>query len=210
MQLDVFSTGLAGFLSGFSPCVLPILPFFLALMTGLRRRNLRQFATTALIFACGFALMVFWLVTQSGIGAALVTQIDIARPVAAAVVALIGVGLLIGRHRPILALPAGLAFGFGWVPCVGPVLSGLLNLPPSVTEAQEAALFSSYAIGSVLALVGVATVFWPLARRLSQYPAAKPVAAALLILFAGLLATDRVTMISAWLLDNFDWSGVLI
>lgn len=203
--------GLAGFLSVFSPCVLPVLPFYLALLIVFRGHQMRSQVMTSLLFGSGFALMVFWLLTQSGIGATVVQHIEFSRFIAAVFIALIALRAGTKRTAPtVMAFLAGIAFGFGWVPCVGPSLAFLLNPPPQISDAQEIMLFLSHALGTILALIGVAVAFWPISRRLSSLQTARMTASGLLILFALLVATDRSSMISAWLLEYFDWSGVLI
>jgi cytochrome c-type biogenesis protein len=152
-MLDVSLGGavLAGLLSFISPCVLPIVPPYLAYLAGLSFEELqgdqrtaaagRRVLAAALGFVLGFTTVFVALgATASVIGQALARYFDTFAVIAGVVIIVMGLHFLgltrIGwlsrdvrvqvRRKPVGVLGAyvmGLAFAFGWTPCVGPVLA---------------------------------------------------------------------------------------
>lgn len=163
-----FSAGLISFLS---PCTLPLLPGYLCYITGLGaeevkdRSNAHTMIGASALFVLGFALVFVALgATASYIGHALQPHIGTLTRLAGAFVilmALIMIGafqvpllsmekrLHIGRELGIWsALPLGMAFAFGWSPCIGPVLTSILAFATSQGTAQKGALLLFvYALG---------------------------------------------------------------
>ena len=173
MTLALLVAFAGGILSFASPCVLPLVPAYLSLMTGLDAKALRSGEHGAAVvldtagFVAGFAV-VFVLVgsAASALGrVALSEHGALVRTAGAFVVvmALFMVGSQILRlprlyaeHRAHLsprwwrlAPPlAGAAFGFGWTPCIGPVLASVLSVAATEGRAASgAALLGAYALG---------------------------------------------------------------
>jgi cytochrome c-type biogenesis protein len=108
----------------------------------------------------------------------------------------------------------GLAFGFGWTPCVGPALAAILF----VASAQD----DLWRGGTLLLVYGLAMTFpfvlaaffvrpflgW-VGRHRRMLAGAEKAMGVMLILFAGLIATDSVNRIAAVMIDNFDWSATI-
>ena len=155
---------LAGAISFFSPCVVPLLPGYLSYVTGLSAAELgskqrgRMLAGTSLFVAGFSAVFILTGVLFGAIGNALlehqtlITRILGAATVVLGLVFLGGFGFLqrdVRVHRvPAVGIAAapllGVLFGFGWTPCIGPTLGTVMNL---------AATEGSSTRGAVLALV---------------------------------------------------------
>jgi cytochrome c-type biogenesis protein len=151
----------AGLLSFVSPCVLALVPVYLAFLgkaaTGTEGGG-RPILSQALLFVAGFGIVFVLLGTSVGLLGIVLFRIDAARQVAGLLV--IGIGLVtIGAFGPLLdrvrisipadLLPAGrsaraLALGalvaVGWTPCIGPVLGAILTMGASAQDAGIAVL----------------------------------------------------------------------
>ncbi len=176
MSLDVSASGafVAGLLSFASPCVLPLVPPYLAYMGGVSIEELREeqprlrlaVLAAALCFVAGFSTVFVALgATASVIGQAVSAYLTWLGYVAGVLVALMGLHFLHVIRIPLLdrtarvgveAKPAGLlgayliglAFGFGWSPCVGPVLAAILLMAGAQDSAGEGArLLFVYSLG---------------------------------------------------------------
>ncbi|MBI4259505.1 MAG: sulfite exporter TauE/SafE family protein [Actinobacteria bacterium] len=163
---------LAGILSFTSPCCLPLMPGYLSYVGGVSGDEVgtvavrRRVLVAAALFVVGFSVVF----TALGAGAALFGGVLLRnRRVVeqAAGVFVIGMGLvLIGALRfpflyrevrmdprrvragPLGAVPLGMAFAFGWTPCIGPVLAGILTAAAATeTAAWGAALLLVYSLG---------------------------------------------------------------
>ena len=166
----------AGLISFLSPCVLPIIPGYLSLVTGLeageledrdRAATLRVVTTTGL-FIAGFSTVFVLL----GLGATQVGTVLLdnqrvltqASGVLLLAMALFLIGSLyaqapwlyqearfhpeLSRYGPFAAPVAGVAFGFGWTPCIGPVLTSVLALAATDGRAGRGALLLAvYSLG---------------------------------------------------------------
>jgi len=168
-----FGGGVVSFLS---PCVLPIVPAYLSVITGLdvgeatggSRRHLARVARDTSLFIAGFSAVFILLgLSATTVGRALFTHhVLITRISGLAVLsmALFVAGSLVLRapwlyaeHRfhpspsrfgPFAAPVAGVAFGFGWTPCIGPVLGSVLAVAATRGRAVEGAtLLAAYSAG---------------------------------------------------------------
>ncbi|HEY9389198.1 MAG TPA: cytochrome c biogenesis protein CcdA [Mycobacteriales bacterium] len=168
-----FGGGVVSFLS---PCVLPLVPVYLSVTTGIGvtelaaggRRNLRAVARGTGLFVAGFSAVFILLgLSVTVLGATLLrNQLVITRisgVVVMSMAALILAGLVLrrswlvrearfhpnlARYGPWAAPVAGAAFAFGWTPCIGPVLGSVLAV--AATEdgiAQGGALLAVYSAG---------------------------------------------------------------
>lgn len=182
----------AGMLSFSSPCCLPLLPSYLSYVSGLPvseigdRDARRLTVRTALLFVAGFTLVF----TLLGMGATLLGSVLFANQrvlvrafgVVIIVLGLANLGVLrvpvlsregrlfLGRvpRGPAWAFPLGMAFAFGWAPCIGPVLATILTTAAVTgTVAQGGALLAVYSLGLGLPFIGLALAFRRAQRSLA-------------------------------------------
>ncbi len=165
-----FLAGLASFLS---PCVLPLVPGYISFMSGLSLEEIssgaattRRTALAALFFVLGFSVVFTALgASASFIGQLLAAHLSLLGKVAGALIIVLGLhttGLVpikwlyytkradSSRVAPGLAgsFLMGLAFAFGWTPCIGPILAAILALAATQQSvAQGVALLFVYSLG---------------------------------------------------------------
>jgi len=224
---------LAGLLSFLSPCVLPIVPPYLAYMSGISMRDLTEGARgpsratlPALFFVMGlstvFILMGF---TASGLGQLFLAYRETFAQIAGVVVIVMGlhflgvfkIGFLMREARidagnrggsALGAYVLGLAFAFGWTPCIGPILGMIITL--AATEgsvSRGTALMVAYAVGLGLPFL-LAAVFITravgLMNRIKPWLGMIEKAMGVLLIVVGIaLITGALADFSFWLLETF-------
>jgi cytochrome c-type biogenesis protein len=155
----------AGLLSFFSPCVVPIVPGYLSLVSGVAignqpatRRQTERVVVASILFVLGFTLVFVALGAAASLLGGL---LDSSRPTFTRVAGLlmIGMGLLVTglirvpmlardyrvhfvdrSYGPVVVVLIGMAFGLGWTPCIGPVLASILLYAGTAETAQDGAL----------------------------------------------------------------------
>ncbi len=161
----------AGVLSFSSPCCLPLMPGYVAYVSGVAAPEggvavRRRAVGAGLLFVLGFTIVFTVLgASASTLGSLLLRNRTLLIRVAGVIVIILGLasaGLLripilhrelrmdLGRVRPGPggALPLGMAFAMGWTPCIGPVLAGILAAAASTTDmARGATLMLFYSLG---------------------------------------------------------------
>ncbi|HTW98311.1 MAG TPA: cytochrome c biogenesis protein CcdA [Acidimicrobiales bacterium] len=227
-----FGGGVASFVS---PCVLPVVPGYLSMITGVdvatgdrvAGPNLWRIARETGLFIVGFGtvFVLLGLVTTEA-GDALLRNKRILTEISGAVVLAMAAFLLatlvlrsapfvrearfhpssskLSRLGPLTALVAGAAFGFGWTPCIGPVLSAVLATAASGRSVSEAsALLVAYTLGLGVPFLAVGCAFGRLAGalRFARRHAQQIVLASALVLagFGVLLVLDRLTWLTSQL-----------
>jgi cytochrome c-type biogenesis protein len=221
---------LAGLLSFLSPCVLPIVPPYLAYMGGISMSELRTGRRSAVVPALFFVLglstvFLFMGFAASAFGRFFLTNQEIFSKVSGAVVIALGlhflgvyrIGILNREARidagdqggsSLGAYVLGLAFAFGWTPCIGPQLGAILSLAASGGDlSRGTALLAVYALGLGLPFL-LAAVFIQraigLMNRLKPYMRLIERLMGLLLVAVGLmLLTGAFTAFSFWLLETF-------
>lgn len=223
-------------LSFVSPCVLPLVPGYVSMVSGLsaakmaegRRRDLLPVLRGIIGFVAGFTVVFTALgAAASGVGRLLIQHQRVLDIVAGAVVVTLGVWLAgVGtprfflrerRFHPLVsrlgawAPPVmGMAFAFGWTPCIGPVLGGVLGLAAArATLASGIVLLVAYSLGLGVPFLVTGLAFGRLtgamARLRRQLGAVDMVAGAALIAFGVLLLTNNLHWLSGhftqWLDD---------
>lgn len=232
---------LAGVVSFLSPCVLPLVPGYVSMMAG-RSAALVGGGTMppgrlvmlgyGLAFVAGFSIVFIAL----GASATLLGQIlrayrFEANLVAGGLVTVFGLhmagilrfGWLLREWRPLPgsgggitgAGALGMAFGFGWTPCIGPVLGSILAAGAVAGTVQSGvALLGSYALGLAIPFLLVAVFTDALARRLRRLRLAGAVlhrtSGAVLALVGIGMMTGTINRLGTWLLVTFPSLGDLV
>jgi cytochrome c-type biogenesis protein len=230
--LDISFAGaaLAGLLSFFTPCILPMVPFYLCYMAGISMSELQKDGQIApgaqrrlVISAVFFALGVSTIFVLLGMGATALGQAfaQWSRPlsyVAAAILLLFGLHFLGILRIPLLyreakleskaepttiigAYVMGLAFGFGWTPCVGPALASILMIASGMGDIWRGGLLLLvYGLAMTAPFIVAALFAKPFLRwmqRNRKYLGhVEKVMGVMLIIFAVLIATNAVNLIA--------------
>lgn len=237
MTTDLSMVGLAtsfvaGMVSFLSPCVLPLVPGYVSYVTGRSpdRPGHQPARATVLLcslsFVLGFSTIFVALgASATAIGQALLAYRYQANLIGGAVVILFGL-LMVGMPRPsflyrdIRLHPAlsgghpaaayllGAAFGFGWTPCIGPVLGAILTVTAvSATVPQGIALLSIYALGLGVPFLLVALFADRLVGRLrglGRIGRAMQIGAGVVVIAMGIaMVTGWLTELSYRLLEAF-------
>lgn len=243
LEISFAGAAFAGLLSFFTPCILPMVPFYLCYMAGISMSELRSDAgisrgaqrrliLSAVLFAAGVTTIFVLLgMGATAIGQAFADYLDTLKWVAVVILALFGlhflgvlrIGLLYrearleSRAQPTTLVGAylmGLAFGFGWTPCVGPALASILMIASGMGDITRGGLLLLvYGIGMTAPFVVAALFSGPFlrwtARHKGKLQYVEKVMGGMLILFAILIATDTVNVIAQWMIETFpSWTSL--
>lgn len=234
----------AGVVSFLAPCVLPLIPGYLSFMTGLGRAELAEggggrvrVLGPSVLFVAGFSAVFMLLGAAAGFASAtlgpVVGRYDrLIEGVAGLVVYTMGLFVLgvisvpwmHGEARFDLAksrrfgraasFVMGVAFGFGWTPCVGPILAVILGLAASTGEVGRAALLlGAYSAGLAVPFLLTAVFFGRLTATLAWFTrhsvGINRAAGAVLVAFGVLIATGQLSKVSTLLIRLMPFLGTL-
>jgi cytochrome c-type biogenesis protein len=220
----------AGFLSFISPCVLPLIPGYISFVSGVSLEEMRGGGTTtaasrrqvlfaSLAFVLGFSIVFVTLgASASAIGEFVMRNLPLLGRIAGAIIVVFGLhtmGVFRLRflemerraHSPgkpagmIGALLVGVAFAFGWSPCIGPILMGILAVAGTrETVSEGVALLSVYSLGLaipfLLTSLAIDRFFAVTARIRRHYHTIEVVSGALLVAIGVLIFTGQLTLIT--------------
>jgi cytochrome c-type biogenesis protein len=230
---------IAGVVSFLSPCVLPLVPPYLVYLAGSslerladdnpRTGSMRDTLRAALLFVCGFSTVFVAFGASASVIGTLVrawsAELAIVAGVAIIVMGLhfLGVfriGLMLREKRVEMAKPVGLwgayamglAFAFGWTPCIGPILAAILAVAASEqTVAKGAGLLAVYSLGLGIPFLLAAVAIKPFAAFLTRFRRQlvhmERVMGGLLVLTGVAFLTGSVSQASFWLLETFPALG---
>jgi len=231
-------TGLLGYLPAFgggilsfaSPCVLPIVPAYLAVITGLdvaelqagSAHHLARIGRDTGLFITGYSAVFILLgVSATAIGGAvardhlLLTRIS---GLAVLTMSLFLAGSLVlrlpwlygevrfhpspSRFGPFAAPLAGAAFGFGWTPCIGPILGSVLAVAATRGNAvQGGLLLAAYSAGLAIPFMATGLAFGRLSGAFgwvkAHFQVVTLISALVLAGFGVLLTFDRLTYVTS-------------
>ena len=208
----------AGLISFLSPCVLPIVPPYLAYMSGValtdvdNKKGRQKIVLTALFFVLGLSTVFIFLgFSASAIGAVFFEYQALLNTIAGLAIMLFGLHFLDNYFFPVLV---GSAFAFGWTPCIGPQLGAILSLAASNGSiVKGTVLLAFYAIGLGIPFLIFAFFINRLDGVLNffkQYFEVIERIMGLLLWTVGLLMlTGGFSSISFWLLETFPSLAVL-
>lgn len=222
----------AGFLSFVSPCVLPLIPGYISFVSGVSLDEIRgEHATTAsrlqvfgtsLAFVFGFSIVFVALgASATEVGRFLFARLPILSKIAGVVLVIFGLhtmgvfrlALLDTEKRvhsqrkpagPLGAILVGVAFAFGWTPCIGPILGGILAIAGSRNSVgQGVLLLAIYSLGLGIPFLITSLAinqFFSAAKRIrGYYHAIEMTSGALLIAIGALILTGQLTIIARYL-----------
>jgi cytochrome c-type biogenesis protein len=228
----------AGFLSFISPCVLPVVPGYLSFVSGASMEELsgggattgRRWAIMAdiLAFVLGFSVVFIILgASATALGAFFLSKMSILSKIAGVLVIVLGLHMLgvfrftalykekrfQARTKRVGVLGSfliGVAFAFGWSPCIGPILGGILayaSTEETVTEGMM--LLASYSLGLgipfIVAGLSLDAFFRWTGRFKRHFRAIEVVSGVLLLTVGVLILTNQLSVLSFWIADKFPW-----
>jgi cytochrome c-type biogenesis protein len=224
-----FAGGVVSFLS---PCVLPIVPPYLSLITGLDvaqlrsggRIHLSQILRQTALFIGGFSAVFIGLgLSATSVGRVLAEHQNTLTRVSGLVVLAMALYLLVSlvmrvpvldrearfhprlaRYGSFAAPVAGAAFGFGWTPCIGPVLASVLAVAATQSDAaQGGLLLTAYSLGLAVPFLATGLAYGRLLGVFGwvrQHTVGVTVTSAVLMAgFGVLLALDQLTWVTSQL-----------
>jgi cytochrome c-type biogenesis protein len=238
-DITIFAAFLAGVASFLSPCVLPLVPPYLVYLAGTTLERLagaepvrvvrRDVVAAAGLFVLGFTTVFVALgASASVIGAVVRAYSDLFATLAGVAIIVMGlhflgltrIDLLMREKRMTMPRPVGLwgayvmglAFAFGWTPCIGPILAAILAVAASQsTVAKGAGLLAIYSLGLGVPFMLAAIAIEPFAGFIGLFRAhlakVEKVMGGLLVLTGIAFLTGFVTQASFWLLEAFPVLG---
>jgi cytochrome c-type biogenesis protein len=227
---------LAGIFSFLSPCVLPLVPGYISFVSGVSFDELRdnvngkkvvyRSVIMSVFFVLGFSIVFVALgATATSLGQAITRHIHIFTKIAGIVIVVLGVHLsgiyripLLERQKKIDvssrkggiagALFVGFAFAFGWTPCIGPLLGGILAVAATQdTVKRGVMLLSAYSLGLGIPFIVTAFMvsgfikFFEKYRRFIRF--GETMAGVLLIAVGVLIFFDKLSVVTYALQDLF-------
>jgi cytochrome c-type biogenesis protein len=230
---------LAGVVSFLSPCVLPLVPPYLVYLAGasLERqanevlRARRDAVLAAALFVAGFSTVFVALGASASVIGGVIRAWSYELAIAAGIAIIImglhflgvfRIGLLYREKRMEVTKPVGLwgayamglAFAFGWTPCIGPILAAILAVAASEqTVARGASLLAVYSLGLGIPFMLAAAAVEPFAAFLARFRRhlghVERVMGGLLVLTGIAFLTGFVTTASFWILEAFPVLGTI-
>ena len=218
----------AGFLSFVSPCVLPLIPGYISFVSGVSVEEMRadaapttsrvQVFVTSLAFVLGFSLVFIALgASATAIGKLLFAKLPLLSKIAGGILIIFGLHTM-GVFRlafldtekrvhaqrkpagPLGAILVGIAFAFGWTPCIGPILGGILAIAGSRNSVNEGiTLLAVYSLGLgipfLLTSLAINQFFGAAKKIRRYYHAIELTSGALLVVIGLLIMTGQLTLI---------------
>lgn len=238
-QVNWLTAAIAGVVSFLSPCVLPLIPGYISFISGASIRDLkaaaggaarRRAVVSSLWFVLGFTIVFVAMGgSATALGTLLLQRLSALRVAAGAIIMLLGLHLIGALRIPFLqyekrlgvksrpvtsygAVVVGMAFGFGWTPCIGPILAGILTLAATQeTVGQGMILLAVYSLGLgipfILTSLGVER-FLRFSARFRRYLHGVEIASGVLLLGIGwLIMTNRLGWLAQYLtfFNRFTW-----
>jgi cytochrome c-type biogenesis protein len=234
-EVSILAALVAGIISFLSPCVLPLVPPYLVYLTGAtiehvatgepRTVSRRAVIVAALMFVLGFSTVFVALGASASIVGSLIRTWSAELSIVAGIIIIImglhflgitRIGLLMREGRLGMSKPVGLwgayvmglAFAFGWTPCIGPILAAILAVAASeATVTKGAGLLAVYSAGlgipfliAAFAVERFSALFQRFRGQLLNVERAMGV---LMVLTGIAFLTGAVTHVSIWMLETF-------
>jgi cytochrome c-type biogenesis protein len=237
VNVTYFGALIAGLLSFLSPCVLPLVPPYLCFLGGATFDQLTgedetpshvytTIVLSAVTFVLGFTTVFVILgATATAAGQLLANNLALVAKIAGVIIIIAGLHFLGILHIPLLhrearyhadarpvgligAYVIGLAFAFGWTPCIGPVLAAILLMAAGEhTVSQGVSLLLVYSLGLGIPFIVAALAIRPFLNALQRFrrhlETIEKVLGGFLVLTGILFLTNSMTLISGWMLELF-------
>jgi cytochrome c-type biogenesis protein len=237
MDVTFIGALIAGFLSFLSPCVLPLVPPYLCFLGGTTFDQLtgedetpshvyKTVVLSAIAFVLGFTTVFVILgATATAAGQLLLANLPLLSKIAGVIIIIAGLHFLGLIHLPFLhrearyhaeARPAGLigayiiglAFAFGWTPCIGPVLAAILAVAAGEDSVSKGvSLLLVYSLGLGIPFIAAAIAIKPFMSTMQRFRkhlgVVEKLLGAFLVLTGVLFLTNSMTLIAAWILETF-------
>jgi cytochrome c-type biogenesis protein len=230
---------IAGIVSFLSPCVLPLVPPYLVYLAGTslerfadhepERQVRRETVIAAGLFVLGFSTVFVALGASASVFGSLIRAYSGPLATIAGVLIIImglhflgltQIALLMREKRAQVAKPVGLwgayvmglAFAFGWTPCIGPILAAILAVAASEnTVTKGASLLAVYSLGLGIPFIAAAFAIEPFAAFMARFKKhlrrVEQVMGALLVLTGIAFLTGSISTMSFWMLEMFPVLG---
>ena len=233
-DVGILAAAVAGLVSFLSPCVLPLVPPYLVYLAGTSLEQVaageravarRATVLAAICFVLGFSTIFVALgASASVIGSVIRAWSGPLATIAGVAIILMGLHFLgltpiafLNRQKRMEVSPPvglwgaygmGLAFAFGWTPCIGPILAAILAVAASEqTVAKGAGLLAIYSLGLGVPFIAAAFAIEPFAAFLARFKRhmhrVEQAMGALLVLTGIAFLTGALTSVSFWLLETF-------
>jgi len=237
--ISILTAFLAGAVSFLSPCVLPLVPGYLSYVAGRSLDEMQQAAPIhqrlsvvglSLVFVLGFSTVFIILgASASLLGRWLLAYRYEVNIIGGTIIVVFGlfmtglfrpmwlqrefrfVGTMKGG-RPLGSYLLGIAFGFGWTPCIGPVLGAILTVSATMaTQSSGIALLAVYSLGLGLPFLLAAVFTTHFTNRLTTMRRlGRPlhiIAGVVMVLLGIAMITGYLTTFAYWILDTFPILG---
>ena len=232
-DISLYAAFTAGLLSFLSPCILPLIPAYLSFVSGVSLSEMRKeesdpksagkVLSNALLFVLGFSFVFVALgASATFLGKFLIAELGMLRKIAGVLVILLGL-LVLGVFRIGFldqekryhqrtksfglfgSFLVGMAFAFGWTPCIGPILAAILFVASTKeTVSQGIGLLGVYSAGLGIPFLLAALAVERFLRVSSwikrHFQAIKLTSGLLLIAVGALMLTDDLTRITEFLM----------
>jgi cytochrome c-type biogenesis protein len=231
-----------GFLSFISPCVLPIVPGYISFISGVSLNEIettgdkskarRKIILNTLFFILGFSLVFILLgATATAIGKFLIENLPLFSQIAGVIIIVFGLHMagvfkinflqyekrIHTQTKPLGFLGSfvvGLAFAFGWTPCIGPILGAILGIAAQKeTVWQGIVLLTSYSagLGIPFLITGISiSAFYNFFNKIKRYFKTIEIIGGVMLIIVGILMiTGSLTLIASYLTRWFPFlSGI--
>jgi len=225
-DVSYWTAFIAGLLSFISPCVLPLVPAYLANLAGASaidtggERKIWPTFLHSVAFVLGFSFLFILMGASAGlIGSVIMQYSEILRLASGVIIILFGIFLIAaykipwlnyekrmhvqGARNPgyIRSLLIGAAFAIGWTPCIGPILGSILFIASYTQETTKGAmLLAVYSLGMGIPflLIGIAwSYIVPFWRGITRHLALISIISGILLIIVGvLMLTGQLTWLS--------------
>ncbi len=225
-----------GFLSFISPCVLPIVPGYISFISGVSLNEIettsdkskarRKIILNTLFFILGFSLIFILLgATATALGTFLIDNLPLFSQIAGVIIIIFGLHMagvfkikyllyekrIHTQTKPLGFLGSfvvGLAFAFGWTPCIGPILGTILGIAAQKeTVWQGIILLTSYSagLGIPFLITGISiSAFYNFFNKIKRHFKKIEIIGGIMLIIVGILMiTGSLTLIATYLTKWF-------